>query len=437
MRMGCQLLAALLLAISPADNDAAWADYQKIPAADQANYAYLSLSDTKVLYSDEDVVEQVTVAIVCSLSSNSHLPSQRPIRLPGTGVLRLDLSALGWEKTWRKQIVDHYPFRKDLTDHGTPPLCISANWFVTNATDPIKTADMQYQLLYQGSPPKTLAEFQKAWRIDPKSLPWGFIEGNSGVAVNLKRTLASFPTSSRGGSSWGTFDFAKLDAKSNPKENLQPFTHKFDAQEWIAGIVKTDGKRTGTLLAWYLNDAKGNRQEKAPADTVVDKNGLRGFEIRNTISCYSCHDKGFLEPTLDSYDQYFRLGAEAKVYDKQTLRQIEEFYEANIAGDIKSCQELYATGLDMVCGMAPEQFTAAFVAAVRAYDADVTLEQAAREVGCEPQELKLAIAYQSANSINVGAELAGLPHGIAVPRARWEELVYNAQIYLKAWRASK
>lgn len=436
MRMTGTIIAALLIAISPAENDAAWADYERIPDADKPNYAYLSLSDTpEALWPDEDSREQVAAAIVCSLSSNSHLPSQRPVRLPGSEVLRLDLAALGWEGVWRQQIVEHYPYRKDLTDHSTPPLCVSANWFVAAVTDPIKTGDMQYQLLYQGKPPKTLAEFQAAWKIDPKSLPWGFIEGNSGVSVNKKRSMASFPTARRGGSAWGTFDFRKLDEKTDPLENLVPFSHDFDAQEWIAPIIKTDGKRSGAMLAWWLNDAKGNRQDKAPADIVVDSGGLRGPEIRNTISCYSCHSQGFVAPTVDEYDRFFRAGAQAKAYDKQTLRDIEDFYEADVSGDLKACQTLYASGVDMVCGMTPEKFTAAFVAAVRAYDAEVTLDQAAREVGCTPEELKLSIAYQSANGINVGARLAQLPHGVAIARDRWEELVYNAQIYVKAWRS--
>jgi hypothetical protein len=88
--------------------------------------------------------------------------------------------------------------------------------------------------------------------------------------------------------------------------------------------------------------------------------------------------------------------------------------------------------------MTPEKFTAAFIAAVRAYDAEVTLEQAAREVGCTPEDLKLAIAYQSAQGVNVGARLAQLPHGVAVARDRWEaELNYSAQLYVKYWRDSK
>lgn len=428
-------IAALLFAVTPAELQAYRSDLARLPIERHKYTCYLSLSDVPA--DKQADLEAVVKGIACSLSSNSHLPSQLPVRVEGTTLLRLSLDDLGWAGHYEREIVQNYPYAKELTRHNQMPWIVSGLWFATNVVDPIKTDDMQYQLLYRGKPPKNLAEFQAFWKIDTKALPWGWIEGNSGVSVSRQRTMASFPVASRGGSAWGTFDFRNLNAQTDPIENLKPFSHKFDASEWIVGNVKTDGRRHGMLVVYWLNDASGNRQEKAPADIVRDNTELRGVEIRNTISCISCHPVGLAPVSVDAYDRYFRSGATATTYDKQTQRDIEAFYESDVKGDLEASQKLFAAGIDMVCGMKAEEWSAAFCNFVRFHDAELSLEQSARELGSTPEELKLALGYQSAKGVNIGAQLSQHAHEVKIPRERFEELQPHMDYYLQVWRATK
>jgi hypothetical protein len=429
-------LAALLFAVAPADVDAAYADLAKLPPPERPYVAYLALSD--VPEAEQEGLAAVAKVVACSLSAKSHLPSQLPQRVEGTSLLRLDLAALGWNHTYGTGIIQHYPYARHNTRANKWPLVVSALWFVAQVTDPVETPEFQYQLLYGPKPPKTLAEFQAFWKIDKASFPWGFLEGNSGVSVNRKRSFTSNPTATRGGSAFGTFDFRDLDKGSDPLENLKPGSHRFDASEWIVGNPKVAGRQFGTLLVWWLNDAKGNRQDKAPADIVRDNTELRGVEIRNYVSCIACHPSGFVEPTIDEYDRYFRSGARADVFDKQTLLDIEAFYEADIAGDLEASRELYRNGIKMTAGLEPEEFATLFTAQIKRYDADLNLEQAAREVGCKADELKLALGYQSATGENVGARLAQLASDVPIPRDRWEENGHEwATYYLDTWRKTR
>lgn len=430
------LLTITLLAVSPVEVNAAFADLETLPAEFRTHVGYVALD---VPEEEQASLEAVIKVWACSFSSNTHLPSQLPQRIEGTSLVRFDLEGLRWNaSTYRDILVKHYPYRPDLAKQNVYPLVISGLWFASNLPDPERTGDSQYRLLYgEKSVPKNLSEFQTFWKIDAKNLAWGFIEGNSSVAVNRKRTLSSFPSANRGGSAWGTFDFKKLDVTSDPLENLKPFTHRFDAQEWIAGSIKTAGRKSGILNVYFLNDAKGIRQEKAPADIVRDTTELRGVEIRNTISCIGCHTSGYILPTLDQYDRYFRSGAQAFAYDKNTQLEVEAFYETDFIGDLKASTDLYARGIEMVCGLTPEAFSSAFVKVVKKYDAELTLEQATLELGCTPEELKLALGYQSAQKVNIGAQLSQLGQGVPIPRERFEEVAYTAGEYIKQWKESK
>jgi len=432
MRMNLLLLTALL-AVAPAETDAAMADRAKLAAESQPYAAYLSLSD--VAEADRDALEAVSRVVVCSLSSRSHLPSQLPARVEGTNLLRLDLFALGWEKTWPGVLQAHYPYRRDLSAPYYP-LVISAAWFVSRVTDPVETKDAQDLLLYGPEKPKNLDDVLKFWKVQSdQQLFWGYLEGDSGVSLRKARTIENRPSGNRG-YAWGTRDFEKLDAKSDPLEQLKPGTGRFDASEWVIGIPKYESGRIGMLNAYVLADAKGNLQAKAPAAIVADHTELRGPEIRNWISCIACHTSGLVDPTLDEYRDYLKRGATISSYDKATKEAIEAYLESDVAGELKRNRELYAAGIEMVCGLKPEAFSTAFVKAVKAYDAPLSIEVAARELGCAAEELKLALAYQSAKGVNLSPRLAALAHEKAVPRDRWEELQYLAAEYVATWKAS-
>lgn len=421
--LSLQYIAAILLSVTPADEAAAFKDKQAIPAAQQPYIAYLSLSDVD----DESIqqLEAVTKVVVCSLSSASHLPSHIPQRVVGTNLLRINLQQLKWEETYPKVIVAYYPYRPDLTQNQPSPLypaVISALWFVSNVTDAVRTKNAQDQLLYGKKPPTTVKELLAFWKVNESiENTYGFIEGESGVAEQRVRVIEELPSGIRS-FAFLTKDSELISEENDPLANLTPNSFKHDASEIIIGIPKTSQRQFGALQAYWLADGKGNRQEKAPAQIVGDKLATRTHEIRNWVSCIQCHAMGIIPTSKDEYAQFFKAGAGAEAYDYVTQEQIQTYLEIDMGGRIKFAQEQYSDAIDMVCGLKPEDFSAAYVRMIKRYDADLSLADCAREIGCKPEQLKLALAYQSAKKVNVDPRLVQLGHDVSILRVRWEAL---------------
>jgi hypothetical protein len=72
--------------------------------------------------------------------------------------------------------------------------------------------------------------------------------------------------------------------------------------------------------------------------------------------------------------------------------------------------------------------------AITRYNADVTLERAAAELACDPVQLRNALAFASARYINIGNRLAGLAHGVAVPRTQWKQDYLKAAKYVEEFQ---
>lgn len=431
-----QVIVLLLLSVTPADDSAAWKDKENFPQEIREYITYLSLSDVPSSMTQE--LEDVTKVVVCSLSSATHLPSHIPVRVAGTNLLRINTQFLKWEKTYPKVIVAYYPYRPDLTankPYPVYPTVVSALWFVASVTDAVRTKDAQDKLLYGEKPPVNLKELQEFWKVN--AIPqnsYGFIEEDSGVSEAKVRFVEELPVSIR------TYAFQTKDADPelynqdrDPKSNLQPGKVKFDASEIIIGIPKSSSRKFGSLQAYWLTDGNGKRQEKAPAQIVADKFATRTHEIRNWISCISCHSAGIIPTTRDGYEQFFKAGAGAETYDYLTQQEIQEYLEVDMGGRIKFAQELYTSGIEMVCGLSPERFSASYVNLIKYYDANLSLKDAANELGCTEIHLKLALAYQSAKKVNLDPRLVELGHGVPILRSRWEDLAPLASYYVSEY----
>jgi hypothetical protein len=426
-RMAPIAIAFALLAAGP-DSDAAVIDRARLPYDQQQYAVYLTLAPAAPEHREQ--LEQVLRFVVPSLSSKSYLGDQLPVRVPGTNLLRLDLAGLGWVKTYQ-QAIAHYPWRPDLAGTGAFPLVVRGDWFAANVTDPIETGDSQYRLLY-GAPLKNAKEFQAAWKANADPLlSFGRIEGKSGVSVQNTRVLENLPSANRA-YFWQTFDSRVIAGQTDPLENLTARPPKHDASELIAGIPKHLGGKSGTLQAYFLADAKGNRQEKAPADIVTDDTHTRGIEIRNTISCIGCHTDAIRHPTLDSYREYILSGARIYAKDKATQAEIDRYLDSPIAKEIQRNNDDYATGLALCNGLTPAENAAAFRAVIQRYDADVTPEQAARELYAEPETWRLALGGYS-RTYNLTGRLALMAQGQSISRQQWQQNFHLAQKVLELW----
>jgi hypothetical protein len=453
IRMGSLFtIAVLVLGINP-ESDIALADLAKQP---HPYHAYLTLS-TCPLNKRDDLAKLLRFTLP-SLSSKTYLADQLPqpvsitrkaasghTVIEQTNLLRVDLVGLGWEHVYAKVISQHYPYRPDLKKTGAVPVVVDGLWFAANVMDPIETGDAQYQLLYQGKPPKNRDEFLKFWGIgnDPE-FSFGIIAEESGVSVEGTRQFESRPAAKRN-YGWGTSDSDRIAGKFDPLEVLKPIAdlpHK--AEEWIAGMPKVAAGESGCLQAYYLSTDQGVKQDKAPANIVEDNLRLRGgVEIRNTSGCITCHPKGINEPTIgadkkyaDGFRRYIESGARVGFYDKNKQRDVDRYFGSNLRKEILHHQSLYADGVKMCNGMAPEDNAANFFATVKLYDAPVDIEQGARELYTTPQELKFAIADYTRLYPTSTGRLADMPYR-PMSRSQWVENFALAQYVVELWKYQK
>lgn len=213
------------------------------------------------------------------------------------------------------------------------------------------------------------------------------------------------------------------------------FRHQ--AEEWIVGIPKWSaaGPR-GTLQAYFLANAQGVRQDRAPADIVADQTRFRGVpEIRTCGSCMQCHAAGINGPKENQLRSVIAAGVDLYA-DEKTQEALERFHLADVQKEIERNREDYAAAVKLITGSEPEANAAAFQRCVDWYDRDVTLRQAACELCLSPDELRLALAYASARGVQLGARLAALSHERPIPRSAWEDAYATAHAAAEAWRAN-
>lgn len=427
-------IALLILAAHP-EAEAAIADRATLPPDVAQHTVYLSLLDCPPTKRDE--LENALKFIVPSLSSKTYLADQVPVRIEGTNLLRLDIAGLGWESSYPSVLAQQYvpSWRPDLVHAKAVPLVASGLWFVANVIDPIETGDAQYLLLYNGKPPKNIDEFLKFWAIQNESeFLFGVIEGQSGVAVQRTRLIENRPGARRN-VLWITRDSAIVAGESDPLEAL-PNKVKFDAQEAIVQFPKWSAGQTGYFQSYFLANGKGERQEKAPADVVIDHSGIRGVEIKNTISCLACHTTGINTPTSDAFREYITSGARVGFLKKAEQRQVDQYLTSNVAQEVQLCQERYADGVRMCNGLGVAENTQAIMQMVSLYDADLDLAQAARELYVEPRDLQLAVADYSTRYTLTG-RAALLAQGQKISRQQFKANYHKFMEIVYLWSQNK
>lgn len=427
-------LALLLLAAAPLDLDAAYADRAQYPASE---HGYLYYVSTSHLAGEQQAKCEATLAFVVASSTQQQIIEKATPQRVQAGLYRLDLRELKWD--WRHwlTLVKRYPYNRSP---DKLPLVIRADWLVLQLVDTTQS-NAHYLLLY-GRDDLDRNAFLKAWGVNNDAAShFGVITRSvaaNGPAVSGIRLVENRPTATRG-SAWGTRDSAKIDIKSDPLEHLDGnFLH--DAEEWLVAMPKqslTTGKR-GSLLAAWLNDAKGKRQEEAPPSIVTDHLGFRGQKaIRNWGSCVGCHATGINDPGVSELRQYIAAGVDVYATPKKLAEQIELFHLSDAGKQIARDNEDFAAGVAMCNGLSGEANAEAFTGTIEGYDRDVTLEVAAAELYTTPAELRLALAWASQSGLRLGARLSGLAHDRPLSRSAWEDHWYAAYTAVQMWERGK
>lgn len=428
-------IALLLLAAAPSDLDAAYADRAQYPAAD---YGYLYYASTSHLTGEQKAACDATLAFVVASSSQQQIIEKATPYRVQEGLYRLDLRDLKWDwRHWGK-VVAKYPYNYRP---GKLPLVIRADWLVMQLVD--TTQSNAYYLLLYGRDDLNRDDFLRTWGVNNNATThFGIITHSKspiGPAVSGIRLVENRPTKNRG-TAWGTRDSAKIDAGSDPLEHLDnKFRH--DAEEWLVAMPKQSiatGRR-GSLLAAWLNDAKGKRQEEAPPSIVTDHLGFRGQSaIRNWGSCVGCHANGINDPGVSELRSYIAGGVDVYAKPKELQEQVELFHLSDAAKQIARDNEDWAAGVAMVNGLSGEENAEAFAGTIEGYDRDVSLEVAAAELYTEAAELRLGLAYASQNGLKLSARLSGLAHQKSISRAAWEEGGwYVAWTAMQMWERGK
>jgi hypothetical protein len=432
------LLALLLASASVAQSPDTWriakADRTQFPQKEWGFYYYICADFLPP-------EQQVTLGKVTAFTISSHsqavvLENHLPVEVR-PGLWRIDLRSLGWR--WQDWLVvlKNYPY----SPVRNPSLIVRADWLTVTLGDHFES-DAGYLLLYKGSPPKSLKDFQKFWGVgsgDP-NLALFHIEQESGVSL-LGIRLLGFEDAADRISYWQTQDNKKenFSVKTDPLETLLDRNRPHDASEHIVTFPKTSSTQGagGKAQQYLLANGQGVRQDRAPVDIVEDHRRVRGLaEIRNFSSCVVCHEEGIKNPTKNNLRETIKAGVELYAdKDSQQLAEQQFLADVQFKVDVTRGQDDYQTFVALCTGWSAKELSQEFKQAFEDYDAPVTLEIAARELYVTPQELTFALGYASSAQVKLGARLASLPHGGQIERKYWEsqyEIAYGAVALWKA-----
>lgn len=395
--------------------EAAFEDYQQFPPEVRQHLVYLT-----TIALPHELAEQGEIALRLALPSLSRtvvLERQLPQEVVPK-LFRIDLRHLDWEGVLPGLLLEHYPYRRDIEKR---PLVVRADWFVQYFLDQKRSGDAYFKLLFGDKAPANEAEFRQLLGVQNKSqFRVSHIEDASGVSLAKTRQIDVHPTTTNF-AFFATRDSEAVTAASDPLEHLDG-DFVYDASEMIGALPKVSLRTgdTGLLQVYALANAAGELQTFAPAAIVVDSTNIRGVEIRNSLSCISCHDEGLKQVNINSLRRYVESGALVAA-QKPLDELIERRYLADLSRTIERHNEDYARTVLLATSVDADSASAAVRAVVQWYDGDVTLEQAAREAGTDKVTFLGWLASEGVNGNSLNSRVAQLSHGVPIQRTVWEE----------------
>ena len=329
---------------------------------------------------------------------------------------RINIDNLGWRFEDWKQVLSVHPY-------GGFSMLVRGDWLVTEILDCALSASQHedgipayFRLLYRGSPPQNEQELLKFWEIDNvQARHRGAIEGVSQVNRRGRRWIER--RSRHDGYFWITRDSLALRVGSDPLEDPSGQTFKHDGSEAIIGLnkVSSDGFTTGAIQFYWLGNGQGATVFEAPVALVEDGTRFRNVaSIRTWGSCLQCHVEG-IRPldenvVLTLNDKYGIWQVPADGKSNQVLADIRRFHFGDLSREIRRNQEDYEAGVMMVTGWTVKELIEATESVVRGYDASLTLQKAALELGIAADVLQSKVIEYS--GLKDGKFAFGAPAGI-------------------------
>lgn len=425
------LLATLAGDFRAAEADrAAMLQAGEITTAELGSLYYTTTAAVDPLFGDQEDAGKAFQFVVASLSPQQVAERATPRQISPT-LFRCDLRELQIRPADWQLLAARDPYAR-----GEPnPLVSRADWMLLQLADATENPEAYYRIAFAGQRPTTRDEALRLLGADLRpEYHFGLVEDQSGVALQGTRWIEYYPLSL--GHVWGTRDTRKLTADRDPAEQPEgDAVH--DAEEYLVYRRKFSAAtgQQGVLLFALLADGLGNLVERAPVDIVEDHTRFRGLaEIRLIGSCLQCHDSGPNGPKVNALRRQIEAGVDrfAQIKDQQA---IEAFHFQDLGTTVNRNRDDYAAGVRAAVGVSPQEATALFRRAVLRYDRDVDLETAAFEFGLEPDEFRQRLALAS-NSGGLPARVAGLAHGLTMPRAAFEEAATALWLNLKRFEGN-
>jgi hypothetical protein len=290
-------------------------DRLRVRYFDLSMLANAGYSETQI-----QVYREAVSFLVNSLSTGGTVISPRAID-PDKLIYRIDLRDYGWdEDTWTlfesiypyAVIYDQdsrlFPFdeatAEQLRDEtGTQIPFIQGDWFISHGARP----PLYFDVL---EIPATLGELEAQLGVnidqniaDEQVLRAGF--KNAGPSQN-NRVIERHDLGGNRGALWVSYDFANNIADSDVFAN--PLDFQEDGGEAIFNL-------DNGLQAYYIINAAGERQDKAPTFVVQDPLSRDGA-VETGLSCMNCHQEDGQLPKFDEIREFtLQTGENAAVID--------------------------------------------------------------------------------------------------------------------------
>jgi hypothetical protein len=280
-----------------------------------------------------------------------------------------------------------------LTNTQTPIL--RGDWFLAQTCAQKDRVAGYYDLLGLG---KKEADFQRLIGANPAEAKRLRLETAASVATSTValHNRGIFRQQSLTGGHWVTLDFKTSTDRQNTARLLAGDTEppQGDASEQY-------GVLPNRLFAYWLQDAKGNRQDTAPDDIASDgKSTSTDRRVHVCLSCVRCHAGG-LQPVDDFARNLFRGPLQLVSPDYDKLKRLRQLYLSDLPGQIGDDNNRYAGAVDAVNGLTPPENSRYYAAMFEAFfDTPLAPAVMARELGCTEAGLLRAVkAYVAATPV--------------------------------------
>jgi hypothetical protein len=373
---------------------------------------YFSLAHLHNTGVAEEELETYRAALSKLLNSLSwHREITRPVAVdPARTLFRIDLRDYYWTSATWDLLLTAYPYglRSDeggiitrLSGSRVPYL--RADWFAANASVP----PLYHDLLVL---PRSVSDLERMLGVDAAR---NLAEERNVARAGLRTSAVSQNNrvlerhASAYGAYWKSFDFRS----SIDQQNVFQHPLAFNA----AGSEIVFNLPNG-LQAYMVADAFGRRINEAPVAIVSDRTNPDAPVIRAGRSCMSCHFDGIREvrDEVRAVIQANPMGP----FDREKALAIYRSQE-DLDGLLTGDRERFRGAVEMATGFEASSAQMEPVGALaRRFAGELSLVQAAAEVGLEPRDFRARLAGNARLRQLGYAQL--LVAGGAIKRDAWE-----------------